>query len=114
MLMDHQRWDEAIRWYREALAISPGQPDVVTDLGACLVDSGRPAEGLAEFEKVLKQDPSHRNALYNKGVALMHLGKEREAAAVFEDLMKRHPDDPQMKTLRAQVETLKASSGAGR
>jgi len=114
LLMDHKRWDEAVRWYREALALSPAQPNVITDLGACLVDSGHAAEGLAEFEKVLKQDPNHRNALYNKGIALMQLGKPAEAAAVFEDLIRRHPEDPQVQTLRTQVQTLRASAGGGR
>jgi len=114
MLMDHQRWDEAIRWYREALAIKPDQPDVITDLGACLVSSGRPAEGLVEFEKTLKLDPSHRNALYNKGVALKQMGRSAEAAAVFEDLMKRHPDDPQIQRLRAEVDMLKGPAESGR
>jgi cytochrome c-type biogenesis protein CcmH/NrfG len=114
MFMDHQRWDEAIRWYREALAIRPDQPDVVTDLGACLVSSGRPAEGLVEFEKTLKLDPSYRNALYNKGVALKQMGRPAEAAAVFEDLMKRHPDDPQMQSLRAEVDMLRGAVEAKR
>ena len=53
LYMDHERWDEAIRWYREALAIDPANPDVRTDMGACFVHSGRPAQGLAEFETVL-------------------------------------------------------------
>jgi predicted Zn-dependent protease len=112
MLMDHKRWDEAIRWYREALAIDPAQPNVITDLGACLVDSGHPSEGLVEFEKTLKLEPNHRNALYNKGIALKQLGRAKEAAVVFEDLMKRHPDDPQIQRLRAEVDQLRGSAEA--
>src|SRR5262245_6917125 len=46
LLMDHSRFDEAARWYREALAIEPGQADVLVDLGACLVNGGKAAEGL--------------------------------------------------------------------
>src|SRR5262245_32685187 len=37
LLMDHARYDEAARWYREALKLSPEQTDVIVDLGACLV-----------------------------------------------------------------------------
>ena len=80
LYMDAERWDEAIRWYREALAVNPALVETVTDLGACLVSSGRPAEGLAEFEKVLGGDPGHRNALYNKGIALLQMGRAGEAA----------------------------------
>src|SRR3989442_1045518 len=51
LYMDHSRWDDAARWYREALVVSPNQPDVLVDVGACLVNSGKPGDGLAEFEK---------------------------------------------------------------
>jgi cytochrome c-type biogenesis protein CcmH/NrfG len=110
LYMDNRRWDDAIRWYREALALSPALSDVATDLGASLVNSGRASEGLAEFEKVLQRDPDHRNALYNKGIALMQLGRTAEAAAAWEDLLKRHPDDPQVQSLRARIAQLRAGS----
>jgi cytochrome c-type biogenesis protein CcmH/NrfG len=109
LYMDHERWDDAIRWYREALERTPALPSVLTDLGASLVHSGRPAEGLAEFEKALALDDSHRNALYNKGIALMQLGRADEAAAVWEEVLRRHPDDPQLRGLRAQIDGMKGS-----
>ena len=111
--MDAQRWDEAIRWYREALALDPSRPDVATDLGACLVSAGSPAEALAEFEKVLRATPDYRNALYNKGIALMQLGRSAEAAAAWEELLKRHPDDPQLQGLKARIEQVRATAPAG-
>jgi cytochrome c-type biogenesis protein CcmH/NrfG len=114
LYMDAGRWDEAIRWYREALALDPALVDTVTDLGACLVSSGRPAEGLLEFEKVLGGDPGHRNALYNKGIALLQMGRAGEAAAAWEDLLKRHPGDPQIQGLRGRIEQIRATAGAGK
>ena len=114
LYMDAERWDEAIRWYREALVLDPALVDTVTDLGACLVSSGRPAEGLVEFEKVLGGDPGHRNALYNKGIALLQMGRAGEAAAAWEDLLKRHPGDPQIQGLRGRIEQIRATAGAGK
>jgi cytochrome c-type biogenesis protein CcmH/NrfG len=107
LYMDHERWDDAIRWYREALERNPALPNVLTDLGASLVHSGRPAEGLAEFEKALSQDDSHRNALYNKGIALMQLARADEAVAVWEEVLRRHPNDPQLRGLRARIDGMK-------
>ncbi|HYN02083.1 MAG TPA: tetratricopeptide repeat protein [Vicinamibacteria bacterium] len=112
--MDAERWDEAIRWYREALAVNPALVETRTDIGACLVSSGRPAEGLAEFEGVLAGDPGHRNALYNKGIALLQMGRAGEAAAAWEELLKRHPDDPQLQGLRGRIEQVRATAGAGK
>jgi len=111
--MDAQRWDEAIRWYREALALDPARPDVATDLGACLVSAGNPAAALAEFEKVLRAMPDYKNALYNKGIALMQLGRPAEAAAAWEELLRRHPDDPQLQGLKARIEQVRAAAPAG-
>jgi tetratricopeptide (TPR) repeat protein len=114
LYMDAQRWDKAIRWYREALARDPALTDTVTDLGACLVSAGRPGEGLVEFEKVLKGDPGHRNALYNRGIALLQLGRPAEAVAAWEELLRRHPDDPQIQGLRGRIEQVRAAAGGRR
>jgi cytochrome c-type biogenesis protein CcmH/NrfG len=110
LYMDHQRWDEAIRWYREALALVPDDPDVSTDMGACYVHSGRPAEGLVEFDRVLQRNPDHRNARFNRGVALLELGRSAEAADAWEDLLKRHPDDPQLARLRGRIQEIRATA----
>ena len=109
-----ERWDEAIRWFREALALDPARSDTTLDLGTCLVNSGKPAEALAAFDQVLKADPGHRNALYNRGIALLQLGRPAEAVAAWEDLRKRYPDDPQVQALRGRIEQLRAASAAGK
>jgi cytochrome c-type biogenesis protein CcmH/NrfG len=109
LYMDHERWDDAIRWYREALALSPDLPSVLTDLGASLVHAGRPAEGLAEFERALAQDETYRNALYNKGIALMQLGRSDDAVTVWEEVLRRYPDDPELRGLRAEIDRLRGS-----
>ncbi len=114
LYMDAERWEEAIRWYREALALDDSLTEVVTDLGACLVSSGQPAEALAEFEKVLKADPAHRNALYNKGIALLKMGRAADAVAVWEELLNRHPDDPQLQGLRGRIGQIRATAVAGK
>jgi cytochrome c-type biogenesis protein CcmH/NrfG len=114
LLMDHERWEEAIRWYREALAVGPPQPDVLTDLGACLVHSGRPAEGLVEFDRALAMDAGHKNAAYNKGVALMQMGRAAEAATVWRELMRRYPEDPRLQDLRRRIDQPGTPPGTGR
>jgi cytochrome c-type biogenesis protein CcmH/NrfG len=113
LYMDHQRYDEGARWYREALAVNPSQPDVIVDLGACLVNGGKAAEGLAEFEKALAQAPNHKKALFNKGIALMESGRPKDAIVVWEDLLKRFPDDPLLQGLRAQIERARSGVGGG-
>jgi len=109
--MDHGRYEDAARWYREALAIAPDNNDVRVDLGACLVSAGKAGEALAEFDRALARDPGHKKALFNKGIALMQTGKPKEAVAVWEGLLKRYPDDPQLRGLREQIDQVRASRG---
>src|SRR5207302_1028815 len=59
LLMDHGQEADAVRWYREALALDPTQNDVRVDMGACLVRAGKSAEAIAEFDDVLKRVPAH-------------------------------------------------------
>lgn len=111
LLMDHGQYEDAARWYREALAIAPDNNDVRVDLGACLVSAGKADQALAEFDRALASDPGHKKALFNKGIALMQTGKPKEAVTVWEGLLKRYPDDPQLRGLREQIDQVRATRG---
>jgi cytochrome c-type biogenesis protein CcmH/NrfG len=114
LLMDHEQFEAAARWYDEALALDPQNADVRIDMGACLVSAGKPAEAIPVFDLALKQQPGHKKALFNKGVALMHLGRNEEAVALWEGLLKRYPDDPQLQTLRERIREVRATTGAAK
>jgi tetratricopeptide (TPR) repeat protein len=111
--MDHAQYDEAARWYREALALKPADNDVRVDLGASLLNLGRAPDALAEFDQALKNDPGHKKALFNKGLAFMQSGRPKEAVAIWDDLLKRYPGDPQLQGLKDQVERIRAGRNAG-
>ena len=111
LFMDHERWDDAIRWYGEALKLDPGNADVRTDMGACFVHGGRATEAVAVFDEALKAQPGHKKALFNKGIALMQSGRPKEAVTLWEDLLKRYPDDPQLQPLRRQIDSVRAGGG---
>ena len=110
LFADHERCDEAVRWYREALDLVPKNADVHVDLGACLVQLARYDDALGSFESALKIDPAHKKAIFNKGLALAQAGRNGEAVKVWEDLLKKHPDDPQLQVLRGQIERLRAQT----
>jgi tetratricopeptide (TPR) repeat protein len=111
--MDHAQYEEAARWYREALALKPANNDVRVDLGASLLNLGRGPDALAEFDQALKNDPGHKKALFNKGLALMQAGRPKEAVTIWDDLLKRYPGDPQLQGLKDQVERIRAGKGTG-
>lgn len=41
LLMDHERFEDAVRWYQEALALDPSNSDVRVDMGASFVSLHR-------------------------------------------------------------------------
>jgi tetratricopeptide (TPR) repeat protein len=113
LLMDHAQYEDAARWYREALALKPADNDVRVDLGASLLNLGRAPDALAEFDQALKTDPGHKKALFNKGLALMQSGRPKDAVAIWDDLLKRYPGDPQLQGLKDQVERIRAGRNPG-
>jgi tetratricopeptide (TPR) repeat protein len=114
LYMDAGRWDDAIRWYREALALDASLVDVATDLGVCLLSAGRPEQALGELQKALAGDHGHRLALYNRVLALLQLGRAKDAAEAWQELQKRHPDDPRLQRLRERIDETRAAAEAGR
>lgn len=113
LFMDHAQYEDAAKWYREALALKPADNDVRVDLGASLLNLGRGPDALAEFDQALKNDPGHKKALFNKGLALMQSGRPKEAVAIWDDLLKRYPGDPQLQGLKDQVERIRAGRNTG-
>lgn len=111
LYMEGERWDDAIRWYREALDLDPELTSVSIDLGACLIQAGRPEEGLAAFDGVLAREEGNKTALYNKGIALVQLGRPHEAVEVWEEVLERYPDDPQLTGLRSQLDRIRRQDG---
>jgi tetratricopeptide (TPR) repeat protein len=111
LFMDHDRCEDALRWYDEALALSGQIPDIHVDKGACLVRLNRYEDALASFDRALKVDPDHKKAVFNKGVALAQTGRAKDAIALWEGLLKRHPNDPQLQGLREHIERLRGGQG---
>src|SRR5262245_23921813 len=56
MYFDAERYDDAIKWYEEALKLQPNDVDVSTDLGVSYYYTNQPDRALAQFEKSLKID----------------------------------------------------------
>ncbi len=85
------RWDEAETHYRTSLAALPGRPSTLTNLGALLLQQGRPAEALLLLDQALAAEPRNVQALAHRGDALLALGHDAEALAAFETTLALEP-----------------------
>jgi cytochrome c-type biogenesis protein CcmH/NrfG len=102
---DAKQYPQAIGYYKQSLAIRPGDANVRTDMGTAYFYNGDPDSAIGEFNTVLKATPDHASALFNLGIVKWR-GKSDAAGAAeaWERLLKAHPDHPE----RAKIESLLA------
>ena len=67
----------------EARRLYPRAPEVFTQMGTLMLDSGNPSRALPEFDQALRLEPHSPDAHSNRGTALYLLGRLDEAEAEF-------------------------------
>jgi tetratricopeptide (TPR) repeat protein len=96
-------YDQAVREYRQVLALDPRRPGLHFRIGrALLARAQQPGSGaeagkaredaFAEFEAELKLDPTNANAAYELGEMHRKAGELEAAAAFFESAVSGYPD----------------------
>ncbi len=68
LYFDAHRFDQAIPWYEQALAVAPNDVDVSTDLGVSYYYMQQPGRAVAQFERSLEVDPMHAKTYLNLGI----------------------------------------------
>lgn len=106
MEFDAAKFDRAIPYYRRALVLDPGNPDVRTDFATALHQTGHDLEALAELEAVVKARPDFAPALYNRAVVLRAIGRRSDAQAAFGRFVRTFPNDPRAADARASLQEL--------
>jgi tetratricopeptide (TPR) repeat protein len=108
---DLGRFDAAIPWYEEALALDPSDVLVSTDLGTSYLYVGNVAKALEQYQQSLKIDPDHPQTLQNLGIAYFTTGEYQKAIDVWERLLKAHPDYQSAADVRDQVKAAQMHLG---
>jgi len=109
VLMDNEKFAEAILVYSKVLETQPENSDVRIDMGICyrrVHDSERAVE---EFRKALQYNPNHINGNLNLGVVLYNdLGDAQGALAAWDKFLTLAPNHPSAPMIRQQVAQLRA------
>ena len=95
--------DQAIRWFRLAVALAPVQAECQFKLGAALLVANRPQEALEPLETAARLDPQNAGTHRNLALAYARCGRFAEALAQGEEALRLDPNDAQ---LRAFLKTL--------
>jgi tetratricopeptide (TPR) repeat protein len=90
--MEPSHLDEAIGFYRVAVALRPGSPGARLNLGAALKDKGQLDEASAAHREAIRLKPDHANAHLNLGNALQAKGRLDEAILAYREAIRLKPD----------------------
>ncbi len=110
LYFDAERYDEAARWYEEALKLSPRDANVSTDLGISYYYMNQPDRALQQFDYSLGIDPNHTKTLLNQGV-VRAFGKQDldGAAASWQKVIQLAPDSQEGQNAKRMLDGLKSA-----
>jgi tetratricopeptide (TPR) repeat protein len=110
LYFDAEHYDEAIKWYEEALRLNPNDVNVNTDLGVCYYYTNQPDRALAQFEKSLKIDPKHGKTLLNVGIVRAFGKQDLDGASqAWQQVIKLAPDSPEGQAAKRALDSLQSA-----
>lgn len=110
LYFDAEQYDEAIKWYEEALKLDPRNVNVSTDLGVSYYYTNQPDRALAQFEQSLRLDPTHTKTILNVGI-VRAFGKQDLAGAMeaWQRVVELAPDSPEGRAAKQALDSLRAA-----
>ena len=105
-----ERYDDAIKWYSDALRLSPNEVEVSTDLGVSYYYANQPDKALEQFDRSLKIDPKHAKTLLHVGI-VKAFGKQDLPGAqqAWEQVITLAPQSPEAQAARRALDSLRAA-----
>jgi tetratricopeptide (TPR) repeat protein len=109
-----ERFDEAARWYEQALKADPRNVDAMAQLGMTYFLLRRTDQALEQLEAALKISPDHSTGLLNKGIVLWR-GKDDLPGAreVWERLVKLAPNSQEAQIARQGLQSIEGEHKNG-
>ncbi len=113
LFFDAEQYPQSIAWYERALALTPADTNVSTDLGVAYYYTNQADRALKQFEVSLASDPKHIKTLLNVGI-VRAFGKNdlAGAAKAWEEVVALSPDSPEGQAAKKGLEGVK-NAGAG-
>jgi Tfp pilus assembly protein PilF len=116
LYFDAEKYDDAIKWYGDALKLSPKDVNVSTDLGVSYYYSNQPDKALAQFDTSLTLDPRHAKTLLNVGIVKAFGKQDLDGAeAAWRQVIAVAPDGPEGQAAKRALDSLtSAHAGVGK
>jgi tetratricopeptide (TPR) repeat protein len=107
---DGERYQDAIKWYQEALRLDPKNVNASTDLGVSYYYTNQPDRALKQFDHSLSIDPRHTKTLLNQGI-VRAFGKQDLAGATasWQRVVELAPESPEGQAARRALDTMRTA-----
>jgi cytochrome c-type biogenesis protein CcmH/NrfG len=111
---DGERYQDAIKWYEEALRIDPKNVDASTDLGVSYYYANDPDRALKQFEYSLSLQPRHTKTLLNQGI-VRAFGKQDldGATASWQKVVQIAPESQEGQAAKRALDSMKSAHPGG-
>jgi tetratricopeptide (TPR) repeat protein len=110
LYFDAERYDEAIKWYGDAIKLSPNDVNVSTDLGVSYYYSNQPDKALEQFDHSLKLDPRHGKTLLNVGIVKAFGKQDLDGAAqAWRQVIEHAPASPEGLAAKRALDSLQSA-----
>jgi tetratricopeptide (TPR) repeat protein len=110
LYFDAEQFDEAIRWYEDALKLNPKDVNVSTDLGVSYYYTNQPDRAIAQLNRSLEIDPKHAKTLLNMGIVKAFARQDLEGASqAWEQVIQLAPESPEGQAAKRALDTFKSS-----
>jgi tetratricopeptide (TPR) repeat protein len=110
LYFDAEQYDDAIKWYSEAVRLAPQDPNLSTDLGVSYYYTNQPDKALEQFAHSLQLDPKHTKTLLNIGIVKAFGKQDLEGAAqVWQQVLQIAPDSPEGQAARRALDSMRSA-----
>src|SRR3954452_22039991 len=110
LYFDAERYDDASRWYEDALKVDPKNVNASTDLGIAYYYSNQPDRALAQFERSLAIDPKHSKTLLNIGIVRAFGKQDLDGAEkAWQRVLDLAPDSQEAAVAKRGLDGLRAA-----
>jgi tetratricopeptide (TPR) repeat protein len=110
LYFDAERYNDAIKWYGEAVKLSPKDVNISTDLGICYYYTNQIDKALEQLDRSLAIDPNHVKTLLNAGIVRAFGKQDLEGATkVWQKVLQLSPESPEGQAAKRALDTLQSA-----
>ena len=109
---DLPMWNAATVYYERALAVQPGDPNVMTDMAIAYFYSGNVSRAIEVAEQVFAESPDFAPAYYNSAVFYRMAARTADAVTALERYLELEPEGTSADAARQMLQEMEGVPSA--